>query len=140
MGRWRVRAFDGAGNAGDWSEEREFWLRQQEDVAPPPVPETIAPGDPTPEYAESVNCPVTLRWNPVSDPSGVFYTVEVEIIYSSDNVRVLSRTDLDRTELTLESSETCQAYGNYRWRVSARDGAGNESGNWSPWRYYSVYY
>jgi hypothetical protein len=138
--RWRVRAFDGAGNAGDWSEEREFWLRQQEDVAPPPVPETIAPGDPTPEYAESVNCPVTLRWNPVSDPSGVFYTVEVEIIYSSDNVRVLSRTDLDRTELTLESSETCQAYGNYRWRVSARDGAGNESGNWSPWRYYSVYY
>lgn len=138
--RWRVRAFDGAGNAGAWSEERELGLRQQKDVAPPPVPETIAPGDPTPEYAESVNCPVTLRWNPVSDTSGVFYTVEVEIIYSSDYVLVLSRTDLDSTELTLESSETCEAYGNYRWRVSARDGVGNESGEWSPWRYYSVYY
>ncbi|MBN1921706.1 MAG: zinc ribbon domain-containing protein [Anaerolineae bacterium] len=138
--RWRVRAFDSAGNAGAWSAEREFWLRQQEDVTPPPVPETISPGDPNPAYAESVNCPVTLRWNPVSDPSGVLYTVEVEIIYSSDNMLVLSRTDLDSTELILESSETCEAYEDYRWRVSARDGAGNASGEWSPWRYYSVYY
>lgn len=138
--RWRVRAFDGVGNAGAWSQEGEFGLREEQDVTPPPVPETISPGDTTLEMTESVTCPVTLRWNPVTDPSGVFYAVEVEAIYESGNALVLSRTDLDGTELVLDGSKTCYPYENYRWRVSARDGVGNESGEWSPWRYYTAYY
>lgn len=136
--RWRVRAFDNAGNAGAWSPESEFYLRQEEDVTPPPVPEAIEPGDPNPEYAESVTCPVTLRWNPVSDPSGVLYAVEVEALYESGNVQVVSVPELTGTELTLEDYSECYPYENYRWRVSARDGAGNESGEWSPWLYYSA--
>ncbi len=136
--RWRVRAFDGAGNAGAWSTEQQFSLRPEEDVTPPPVPDTISPGDPFPEYAESVMCPATLRWNSVSDPSGVFYAVEVEAIYDSGNALVLSRRDLNSTELVLDDAKTCYPYENYRWRVSARDGAGNESGEWSPWRYYDA--
>lgn len=145
--RWRVRAFDGAGNAGAWSAEREFWLRQQEDVTAPPVPETISPGDGTLEYAESVVCPVTLRWNSVSDPSGVFYAVEVEMVNLNGGIdsettyeMVLTSENLENNELTLDEGPACFSDYYYRWRVSARDGAGNASGEWSPWRYYFVYY
>jgi hypothetical protein len=145
--RWRVRAFDGADNAGAWSAEREFWLRQQEDVTAPPIPETISPGDGTLEDAESVVCPVALRWNSVSDPSGVFYTVEVEMVNLNGGIdsettyeMVLTSENLENNELTLDEGPACSSDYYYRWRVSARDGAGNASGEWSPWRYYFVYY
>lgn len=135
--RWHVRAFDDAGNPGAWSDTGEFFLRPEEDVAPPPTPEPISPGDPNPEYRESVGCPVTLRWNPVYDPSGVWYMVEVEALYESDNVRVVAERNLSDTQLVLD--DDCDPYTSYRWRVSARDGAGNESGEWSPWLYYTVF-
>jgi hypothetical protein len=76
---WRVRAIDGAGNAGLWSESWSFTVS----IAPPPPP---PPRDNTPPPAPSLLSPTNganltdntplLDWSDVSDPSGVTYDLQ----------------------------------------------------------------
>lgn len=136
--RWRVRAVDGMGNAGPWSGLGSFRVLtwQETDPVPPPVPVPIGPGNPDPEDSESVDCPVTMSWNPVSDPSGVSYLVRLEVALNEewDLVRSIPVSDLQWEA----DYPDCDMGRVYRWNVMAQDGAGNWSDGASAWLYYGV--
>ena len=106
------------------------------DEIAPPVPTPLEPGVRDPKGAPTVGCPVTLRWTPVSDPSGVVYQVGLEESYHGMWQSVGSWHPVQGSEL---SGLPCDVYQSYRWRVRAEDGAGNWSG-WSYWLYYQVWY
>jgi hypothetical protein len=75
------------------------------------------------------NTRVTFDWSDVSDPSGVFYTLELSD--QSNFVKTLiSRTKLTDSKYTLSEAESLPN-GEYYWRVKAADGAGNAS-DWTP--------
>ena len=79
------------------------------------------------KLGELGSTPVSFRWEPVQDPSGVSYTLELS--HSPDFAGVVLRKEgLKVNEYTLTKSEAL-ANGDYYWRVKAVDGALNES----PW-------
>ncbi|MCS7131748.1 MAG: DNRLRE domain-containing protein, partial [Hadesarchaea archaeon] len=116
---WRVQAKDGAGNVGGWSAPRSFRV----DVTPPPAPELLEPAD----GATTTENRPRFRWAAVADESmpvayrlqvdddGDFSSPEVDASWLEDNSFVPA------LELPVD---------NYRWRVQARDNAGNV-GEWS---------
>ncbi len=108
-------------------------------TAPPsPTPDTqgpAAPGGLNPRGGEVQGCgAVTLRWNPVSDPSGIkTYYVKVEKVSGTSKSGGWDTTD---TELTIPATWLECGY-QYRWAVWAEDGVGNV-GPWSAWAEFSV--
>jgi len=72
----------------------------------------------------------TFKWADVSDPSGVFYGLEVSS-QSDFATMVLSKEDLVESKYTLTEDEALLR-GKYYWRVKAVDGAGNDSGWTTP--------
>lgn len=125
--RWWVRAIDGVGNVGMGSEARGFSIP---DVVAPPAPTLVEP-------AEGAEIPcsaggavtVTLRWNPVTDLTGIVQ-YEVELVKTPDDapVPITSTLQITGTQSQTAISGGCGA--NYRWRVRATDGASNV-GEWS---------
>lgn len=108
------------------------------DTTPPPVPSPLGPGSTDPGNPPDVDCPVTLRWQAVSDPSGVVYSAVLEKEIAPGNwSQVGSWDNLTVTEKSLSGLLLCDYGWTYRWRVRARDGAGNWSG-WSAWLAYEV--
>jgi hypothetical protein len=71
---------------------------------------------------------VSFDWEEVTDPSGVFYTLEISPT-SDFSGTVLRKDGLGASEYTLTEKEALPR-GKYYWRVKAVDGAGNESA-WS---------
>lgn len=125
--RWRVRAVDGANNNGDWSAERKVVVADQ---TVPPTPALASPPE-----GEAVECPadapvpVLLKWNAVSDPSGIArYEVEVKREVTPPVVQVVPAPGI---QISTTVSLTCNA--RYTWRVRALDGVGNV-GTWSAGR------
>lgn len=128
--RWRVRAIDSAGNAGTWSEERAFSVR---DTTGPPAPTLVEP-----VQGAEILCPadpasVTLRWTAVEDPSGIAgYYVQVEaVIYGTPPAPTPSPVRAGPVSGTAFGISLSCGW-NYRWRVYAQDRAGN-AGAWSEW-------
>ncbi len=115
---WKVRAFDAAGNAGDFSEVFSFEI----DTTAPNAPGLIAPvggvwlSDTTVELSWSE---VTFKVSGKSAP--VSYILEV---ISSGSVVISDTVDTNCAEVLLSE-------GYYHWHVMAFDGAGNSS-SWSP--------
>jgi hypothetical protein len=72
----------------------------------------------------------TFKWSDVSDPSGVYYSLEVSS-QSDFATTVLSKEDLAGAEYTLTDDEALLR-GKYYWRVKAVDGADNDSGWTTP--------
>ncbi len=71
---------------------------------------------------------VTFDWTDVSDPSGVYYILEVSS--QSNFASTLLKIDkLTQSEYTLTEAEAL-SHGEYYWRVKAVDEAGN-AGNWT---------
>jgi len=106
------------------------------DKTPPPVPAPLEPGSTSPDNPPDFYCPLTLRWQPVSDPSGVVYSVVLEKETSSGNwSQVGSWDNLAEPQKDILGQFQCDIGWKYRWRVRAIDGAGNRS-NWSSWLYY----
>ena len=132
--RWSVWARDKAGNQGDAS----AWLYFKcPDQIPPQKPTPLKPGrtDST-DPEEDVKCPVTLIWDPVSDPSGVVYEVLLERRDDfSEGWKWAGRWyPVPGSNLGV-SYPQCKEETEYRWRVRAQDGAWNWSG-WPKWLYY----
>ena len=140
---WRVRAVDGASNAGDWS---DAWTLKVETVpspppppppppsppevddVPPPVPSLISPAD-----GENItdNTP-SLDWSGVSDPSGVTYDLTIAKDAGFTSI-VLQKTNLTASAYELTSDEAL-TIDTYYWYVCGVDGAknvGSWSENWS---------
>ncbi len=91
---------------------------------PPPAPNPLYPcqGERFGLFGAQV---VTFRWEDVSDPSGVTYTLEL-----GTNIKVWPPTAI-KSGLTTPTCIIRLEPGTYYWRVKAIDGAGNESG----WEY-----
>jgi hypothetical protein len=104
------------------------------DEDPPPVPTLNQPAngaviDPCPFPSE-----VVLEWNPVSDPSDVFYYVKLESQGKVDEwhtVRGWGPTQDTQVVADIDCGII------YRWAVRAQDGAGNLS-DWSVWGTFSI--
>jgi hypothetical protein len=131
------------------------------DTKGPPVPTPLGPGNTDFFDSESVDCPVTLRWSPVYDPSGVSYRVEVQrlapvqisgsghSLWVSDSSAKPTPNIIPGTwepehsqwasgsELELDYPH-CTPGRYYRWRIRARDWRGNWSAGWSDWLYYAI--
>jgi len=91
---------------------------------PPSVPTPISPVDQ--RYGWFGSQPVAFSWTPVSDPSGITYTLEVD-----NSLRFFPlEPGMRKTGLTKPSCIMNLEPGTYYWRVKAIDGAGNES-EWS---------
>jgi hypothetical protein len=106
--------------------------------SPTPTPDTqgpAAPGGLNPRGGEVQGCgAVTLRWNPVSDPSGIeTYYVKVEKVSGTYESGAWTTGD---TELTIPAA-WLECGHEYRWAVRAEDGVGNV-GPWSAWAEFSV--
>jgi hypothetical protein len=96
---------------------------------PPQIPTPISPAQDRFGWFGSQT--VVFAWTPVSDPSGITYTLEV----NRDNIRFFPlEPGMRKTGLTEPNAVMTLEPGTYYWRVKAIDGAGNES-DWS----YSVY-
>ncbi len=101
---------------------------------PPATPALILP-----DAGVRTNATPTLTWNPVSDPSGVTYTLQI----SSDtnfSTLIMEKPGLTISQYTLTKDEKLKPVSRdnaYYWRVKATDGAFNESG-WSNARSFIV--
>lgn len=92
---------------------------------PPPTPRLLLPeaGSRLGTIGKTV---VSFDWEEVTDPSGVYYTLEISPT-SDFSGTVLRKDGLTASEYTLTKREALPR-GKYYWRVKAVDGAGNESG------------
>jgi hypothetical protein len=110
-----ITATDRAGNVATFGLPLES--------TPPPAPNPVSPVDE--RFGWFGSQPVIFNWTPVSDPSGITYTLEVDKSLGFFPLAPgMRKTDLTKpnTIMTLEP-------GTYYWRVKAVDGAGNVS----PW-------
>ncbi|MFC1926574.1 hypothetical protein ACFLWV_02360 [Chloroflexota bacterium] len=122
---WKVKAIDGAGNEGAWSEAWSFTV----DALNPPAPALTSPQD----SAVITDTTPTLDWEDVADPTGIIYDIQV----SDDGIFaavVLTKTGLIASQYTLAPGEAL-ADGTYHWRARAIDGAGNPSDWSSDWSF-----
>lgn len=101
------------------------------DTTPPPVPTPAVPAD---GLVLTCRSKQTLAWLPVADPSGVTYEFQLESQVTATQWNLVT----ERAGLTAKQFEVDVQCGvTYRWRVRARDGAGNVSA-WSDWFTFSV--
>jgi len=121
-----VEATDTAGN----SAITNFIM---ESVAPP-IPVLIKPADGSRAGFVGKVTPA-FEWSAVTDPSGVSYNLEIAT--SEDFTEPLvAVTGLTGANYTLPDDEAL-AYGTYYWRVTAIDGARNDSGWTAPYSFRS---
>jgi hypothetical protein len=98
------------------------------ETTPPSLPQIVSPKDGSRVGFFDRVAP-TFEWADVSDPSGVYYSLQVSS-QSDFATTVLSKEDLVESKYTLTDDEALLR-GKYYWRIEAVDGAGNDSG-WSP--------
>lgn len=110
---WHVRAYNGAGQPGDWSAARYFTV----DVVGPAAPTLQLPGN-----TAIVRTVPTFRWNAVSDAVLYQFQLDNDADCSSPFVSVVQRT--------LSRKPAGGLRGTYYWRVRAKDAAGTWGG-WS---------
>jgi len=115
---WRVKAVSGAGLESDWSSVWTFGV----DNSIPGAPVIVSPaqGENTND-----NTPV-LVWQPVVDPSGVRYSLQVD----NDENFVSPLLSLENISAENYAFENALPDGRWYWRVRAVDGAGH-AGSWS---------
>ena len=126
---WHVQAVDGAGNTGSFSDPFTFSI--VEDTTSPVAPELIIPRD----GSTGSNITPTFTWTPVTDSTGVSYTLEIgtgdqpltgdfaDPVFQQAGIT----GDGSVIQLTLVSGEALGA-GEFVWHVRPVDGAGNTGG------------
>ena len=95
------------------------------EITPPSLPQIVSPKDGSRVGLFDRAAP-TFEWTDVSDPSGVYYSLQVSA-QSDFATTVLSKEDLVESKYTLTDDEALLR-GKYYWRIKAIDGAGNDSG------------
>ncbi|HEX7900748.1 MAG TPA: hypothetical protein VF950_23520, partial [Planctomycetota bacterium] len=122
---WRVRAKFAGANLGPWSPVQTFRV----DVTVPGAP---ALNSPAAGVSVGTATPL-LDWNPVTDPSGVTYEIQI------DNDAAFATPDATAKGLASTSFTVAAplAAGTWNWRVRAVDDAGN-TGAWSSARTFII--
>jgi hypothetical protein len=95
------------------------------DATPPPVPELLSPANGT-----SASTTPALGWSPVTDPSGVTYTLQLASDSAFGNILV-QKEGLTNSSYQLTQQEVLKSVSKdspYYWRVKAVDAASNDSG------------
>lgn len=103
------------------------------DTTPPPAPSPAVP-----QSGLTIACKAsqTLAWLPVDDPSGIAsYRVAVQRHSGDNNWQPVNGSPFDTGTKNINVPVECGWY--YRWRVNARDGAGN-IGPWSGWWQFAI--
>jgi len=100
------------------------------ETTPPSLPQIVSPKDGSRVGLFDRVAP-TFEWTGVSDPSGVYYSLQVSSSQSDFATTVLSKEDLVESKYTLTDAEALLR-GKYYWRIKAVDGAGNDSGWTTP--------
>ncbi len=100
------------------------------DTTPPRPPALVSPINKV-----NLQCSeVTLLWRPASDPSGIeSYRIELQKLVGRDYVDEKNWNQKDGTSVKFNP----QCNTGYRWRVRAKDGAGN-NGDWTAYEQFSV--
>jgi len=104
-----------------------------EDTTPPPVPQPQVPSN-----GLNITCKSSqsLAWLPVDDPSGISgYKIEVQRHSGDNNWQNVTGSPFGSTGKTMKLSVECGW--DYRWRVKAIDGKGNQSA-WSSWFLFAI--
>jgi len=102
------------------------------DTTPPPAPTPVVPAE---GLTLSCRATQTLAWLPVDDPSGISgYEVQLEYEATSGNWQIVGNYG-PVGDKQVEVKVDCGIY--YRWRVRARDRAGNYS-SWSTLSTFSI--
>ncbi|MFZ5808143.1 MAG: hypothetical protein ACOY16_02575 [Chloroflexota bacterium] len=120
--------------SGDVLRELTITVTTPQDTTPPPVPTPLQPGVPDPNNPVTTPC-IPLQWSAVSDPSGVTYFIELERKSGGKYMKLAEWHDISGTSQNM--ANMCASGYYYRWRVRARDGAGNWSSS-SPWFYFAT--
>jgi hypothetical protein len=97
------------------------------DSTPPPIPTMLLPQSGSRQGAQP-----TLSWAPVTDPSGVTYTLQIASDSSFNNL-IVQKQGLTASQYSLASAERLPSVSKetpYYWRVRASDLAQNQ-GNWA---------
>jgi hypothetical protein len=115
-----------ASDAGGASASGVFTM----ETTAPSLPQIISPEDGSRVGFFDRAAP-TFKWADVSDPSGVYYSLQVSSDQSDFATAVLDKENLVGSKYTLTDNETLLR-GKYYWRIKAVDGAGNDSGWTTP--------
>jgi hypothetical protein len=99
------------------------------ETTPPSLPQIVSPKDGSRVGLFDRVTP-TFEWAGVSDPSGVYYSLQVSS-QKDFATTALSKEDLVEPKYTLIDDEALLR-GKYYWRIKAIDGAGNDSGWTTP--------
>ncbi len=100
------------------------------ETTPPSLPQIVSPKDGQRVGFFDRAAP-TFEWADVSDPSGVYYSLQVSSDQSDFATTVLNKENLVGSKYTVTDNETLLR-GKYYWRIKAVDGAGNDSGWTTP--------
>lgn len=109
-----------ATDAGDVTASATFTM----EATPPDLPQIASPKDGG-RVGFIGDTITTFDWTDISDPSGIYYSVQVST-QSNFAIPLLTHTDLTDSEYTLTAAEALP-HGEYYWRVKAIDRAGNAS-------------
>ena len=115
-----------ASDAGGASASGVFTM----ETTPPSLPQIVSPKDGQRVGFFDRAAP-TFKWADVSDPSGVYYSLQVSSDQSDFATTVLNKENLVGSKYTVTDNETLLR-GKYYWRIKAVDGAGNDSGWTTP--------
>jgi len=119
---WRVKAYDLAGNQGDFSNPDSFGV----DITPPLTVTLISP----PDNAYLNDSTVSFIWNSASDNLSGIDHYALQYALDSSFTQGLVETTVVDTEFTTILSDTI-----YYWHVKAIDRAGNEGTFSSFWQF-----
>lgn len=113
-----------------------FTPTPSQDTTPPPAPTPIEPGSNDPNHPAELCGAVVLRWNAVSDPSGIQgYRVNLQWHDGSQWQSSPPYSIVYGTSADVTSWRNLHLYFPFRWAVWAIDNAGNH-GPQSEWRYF----
>ncbi len=120
---WTVESIDGAGNIEDCWAIGQFEISgvPNSDTTPPPTPTLSSPGN----GATITNRVPSFDWTDVSDPSGVYYTFELDNNTDFSTVIYIDQAfTSDYGPMVLNGAPFPN--GTYYWRVTPRDGQWND--------------
>ena len=95
------------------------------ETTPPSLPQIVSPEDGD-RVGLFDRVTATFDWTDVSDPSGVYYSLEISS-QPDFAVVLISKENLTESRYILTDAEALKR-GNYYWQIKAVDGAGNDSG------------